>query len=113
MQFDKDIQSKNKDLFLKIRDLLLSNPGITEIKKEDITTYSYNKSGVCHIKTMPYGVAISFLKGSKLNDIFHLLHDNRESVKTLSLKGYNKAVINHFVKQAIEINKNESLNFNY
>ncbi len=106
MQFDKDLRSEYKDLFLKIRDFLLSHQGIQEFKKERITTYFYNNRGVCHVRTMPYGVDIGFLKGTKLNDKLDLLRGNGKAVRVLCVKGYNEIIINHFVKQAIAINNN-------
>lgn len=39
MQFDKDIQSEHKDLFLSAREFLLSFDGVIETKKDRITTY--------------------------------------------------------------------------
>jgi hypothetical protein len=105
MQFDKDILSEHKELFLKVRDFLLSQNGITEIKKERITTYSYNNSGVCHLRTMPYGVAIGFLKGVKLTDHFMLLIGNGKTLRVLSIKAYNEIIVGHFIKEAILINK--------
>ncbi len=106
MQFDKDLHSKHKDLFLKIRDFLLSHQGIEELKKERMTTYSYNNSSICHLRTMPHGVDIGFLKGTKLSDKLDILRGNGTAIRVLCLKGYNEIIINHFVKQAISINKN-------
>ncbi|WP_282124194.1 hypothetical protein [Algibacter mikhailovii] len=40
MQYDKDLQSGYKSLFLEARSFLLSFDGILETKKERITTYS-------------------------------------------------------------------------
>lgn len=104
MQFDKDIQSKHKDLFLQVRNLLLSKEGIVETKKERITTYSYNKSGICHLRTMPYGVDIGFLKGIQLTDHFDLLIGCEKTIRILPLKSFSKIIINHFVNEAIQIN---------
>jgi hypothetical protein len=105
MQFDKDILSEHKDLFLKVRNLLLSQNGTIETKKERITTYSYNNSGVCHLRTMPYGIDIGFLKGTKLTDHFNLLIGTGKTLRVLPIKAYNETVINHFIKEAILINK--------
>ena len=97
MQFDKDLQSKHKDLFLQVRDLLLSKDGVIETKKESTTTYTYNKSDICHIRTMPYGVDIGFLKGIQLTDHFDLLIGRGKTIKILPLKSFSKIIINHFV----------------
>mgnify|MGYP005988413057 FL=1 len=105
MQFDKDLLSEHKDLFLNVRSLFLSQNGITETKKERITTYSYNKKGVCHLRTMPYGVDIGFLKGIKLTDHFHLLIGTGKTLRVLPIKAYNQMIIKHFITEAVEINK--------
>ncbi len=68
MQYDKDIESPHKDLFLATRDMLFAIDGVEETQKEKITTYSYNGSGLCHMRTMPYGIDIGFLKGFQFAD---------------------------------------------
>ena len=60
MQFDKDLNSDHKDLFLSVRKTILSFDGIEEIKKNKITTYSYTGSALCHLRTMPHGVDVGF-----------------------------------------------------
>jgi len=64
-QFEKDMQSPNKDLFLKVRALLLAMDGVEETQKPRITTFSNNKGGICHLRTMPHGIDIGFLKGAR------------------------------------------------
>jgi hypothetical protein len=104
MQFDKDIQSEHKDLFLKVRNLLLSKEGIIETKKDRITTYSIHKKGLCHVRTMPYGVDIGFLKGVQLSDYLELLIGKGKTIRVLPLKAYNEVIVNHFVNEAIKLN---------
>ena len=53
MQFDKDLESEFKELFLRARKILLSYEDIIETKKNRITTYSNGKGGICHMRTMP------------------------------------------------------------
>jgi hypothetical protein len=109
MQFDIDIQSVYKNLFLDVRDLLLSNPNITEIKKERITTYSDINGGICHLRTTQKGVDIGFLKGIHLEDKLSLLHGKGKLVRVISLKGYNEVVLLYYIHQAIEINNKKKL----
>lgn len=104
MQFDKDVQSKHKDLFLKVRNVLLEKNGITETKKEHITTYSYNNKGLCHVRTMPYGVDIGFFKGVQLTDHLELLIGKGKTIRVLPLKAYNEVIVNHFLNEAILAN---------
>ena len=106
MQFDKDIQSKFKDLFLEARALLLSNEGIIETKKERITTYSNKKGGICHMRTMPYGVDFGFLKGAKMEDKYKLLTGKGKTLRVLPQKEkLDLDKIQYYLNQAIEINQ--------
>ena len=108
MQFEKDLKSEFKNLFLQARDLLLSFEGIVETKKARITTYSNEKGGICHIRTMPYGVDFGFLKGAKMEDKYELLTGKGKAIRVLPQKGkLNEEVIKYFINQAIKINTNK------
>ena len=104
MQFEKDLQSTHKDLFLQARDFLLSFEGIVETKKERITTYSNNKGGICHMRTMPYGIDFGFLKGARMEDNLGLLTGKGKAIRVLPQKELNKKTVEYYIKQAIEIN---------
>lgn len=108
MQFEKDLDSEFKDLFLQARELLLSYKGILETKKNKITTYSNEKGGVCHLRTMPYGVDFGFLKGAKMVDKDGTLTGNGKAIRVLSQKAnLDEDLIRYFINQAIEINANK------
>ena len=105
MQFDNDLQSEFKDLFLKARNILLSYEEIVETKKERITTYSNEKGGICHMRTMSYGIDFGFLKGAKMEDKFGLLTGKGKAIRVLQQKAdLDEEAINYYIKQAIEIN---------
>lgn len=104
MQFDRDLHSEHKELFLKAREILLSFDGIQETKKERITTYSNDNGGICHMRTMPYGIDFGFLKGAKMEDKLGLLTGKGKSIRVLPLKELNKQAIKYYIEQAIEIN---------
>ncbi len=105
MQFDKDLASPNKDMFLKTRDMLLAIDGVEETKKEKITTYSFNGSALCHMRTMPHGIDIGFLKGALMEDKHGLFHGETKRMRVLSLEKINKKEILYYVDQAIMLNK--------
>jgi len=108
MQFDKDLQSEFKELFLEAREILLSYEGIIETKKERITTYSNDKGGICHMRTMPYGIDFGFLKGAKMEDELGVLIGNGKAIRVLPQKEeLNEEIIKYFIDQAIEINGNK------
>lgn len=104
MQYDKDLQSEHKALFLKARTFLLSFEGMIETKKERITTYSNQNGGICHMRTMPYGIDFGFLKGAKMEDEIGLLIGKGKAIRVLPLKEFDQATIEYYIKQAIEIN---------
>lgn len=104
MQYDKDLQSKHKELFLQAREFLLSFQGIVETKKQRITTYSNAQGGICHMRTMPYGIDVGFLKGSKMEDEMGLLSGNGKAIRVLPQKALNKETVTYYMKQAIHIN---------
>jgi len=105
MQFNKDLKSEFKDLFLKAREIILSYEGIVETKKERITTYSNEKGGICHMRTMPYGIDFGFLKGAKMEDKYGLLTGKGKAIRVLPQKATLEVeTIKYYMKQAIEIN---------
>ena len=104
MQYDKDLQSEHKDLFMQARAFLLSFEGIIETKKERITTYSNAKGGICHMRTMPYGIDFGFLKGAKMEDKLGLLTGKGKAIRVLPQKELDKEAVEYYLKQALEIN---------
>ena len=104
MQYDKDLKSEYKKLFLKAREFLLSFEGITETKKDRITTYANKNGGICHLRTMPYGIDFGFLKGAKMKDELGLLTGKGKAIRVLPVKEFDKNVVTYYLKQAIEIN---------
>ncbi len=105
MQFNKDIKSEHKELFLEARKLLLGTKGIVEIKKDRITTYSDSEAGICHMRTMKYGIDIGFLKGARMEDKYGLLTGNGKVMRVVPLKKMNKAAIKYYLKQALALNR--------
>lgn len=104
MQFDKDMDSPHKELFLSVRKLALSFKHVEEAKKDRITTYSHNGSGLCHIRTMPHGVDIGFLKGAFIDDKYGLLHGETKRMRVLSLEKMLKKEVEFYFNEAIKLN---------
>ena len=104
MQFEIDVDSKYKELFLKTREFLLTF-GLIETKKERITTYSDKNGGICHMRTMPHGIDIGFLKGSRMEDQFDLLTGPGKVMRVLPLNSINKEKIEYYLNQALVINQ--------
>jgi len=104
MQFEKDMKSEHKELFLKVRSLLLSFEGIEEVKKVRITSYSDVNGGICHLRTMPYGVDIGFLKGAKMLDDKRVLSGNGKAVRVLKVTNFDEVLIGNYVGMALQLN---------
>ena len=105
MQYDKDLASPNRDLFLAARKMLLKIDGVEEIQKEKITTYSYNGSSLCHMRTMPHGIDIGFLKGAMITDKHNQLHGETKRMRVLSLSNLIEAEFDYYLRQALSLNK--------
>jgi len=104
MQFDTDMKSEHKALFLTAQKLLLTFEGVKETKKDRITTYSNENGGICHMRTMNHGIDIGFLKGARMEDKFGLLSGSGKVMRVLSLESINEEHIEYYINQAIEIN---------
>ena len=104
MQFDTDMKSEHKELFLAAQTLLLRFEGVKETKKDRITTYSNENGGICHMRTMNHGIDIGFLKGARMEDKFGLLSGNGKVMRVLSLESINEEYIEYYINQAIQIN---------
>lgn len=104
MQYEKDLASPYKELFLAVREILLAIDGIEETKKEKITTYSYRGSGLCHMRTMPNGIDVGFLKGFKFEDKYGLLHGETKRMRILSLENLLSPELDYYISEAIAKN---------
>lgn len=102
MQFNTDINSPHKELFLQARELLLSYEGMVETKKPRITTYSTKSGGICHMRTTAYGIDFGFLKGAKMEDKLKLLTGDGKAMRVLPIKDeYNEQDVRYYLDQAI------------
>jgi len=104
MQFDKDLNSIHKNLFLETREFILTFEGVKEFKKERITTYFDDNGGLCHLRTMPDGIDIGFLKGAKMEDKFNLLRGKGKAIRVLSQIHLDQESVRYYVEQGIAIN---------
>lgn len=104
LQFDKDLKTPYKKLFLEARNFILSFKGVEELKKERITTYFIHKKGLCHLRTMSHGIDIGFLKGAKMEDKFSLLTGKGKLVRVLAQKQLDQSIVQYYLEQGIAIN---------
>lgn len=104
MQFEKDMASEHRKLFESARALLLSVEGVSETKKPRITTYRNQNGGICHMRTMPHGIDLGFLKGARMMDKFNALNGTGKIMRVLSLDRMDEELIYYYINQALEIN---------
>lgn len=104
MQFNKDIESEHRFLFLQVREYFLSFMDIEETKKKRITSYSNAHGVICHLRTMPNGVDIGFAKGVQMNDPEHLLIGKGKAIRVLKLVSFKHQTIDFFFQQALQLN---------
>lgn len=109
LQFDKDMASEFKDLFNRVRAILLSISDIVETKKPRITTYSDKNGGICHLRTTATGVDMGYLKGAKFNDKYQVLTGTSKKMRVHSLladQALDELVLRFYIDQACGLNVN-------
>lgn len=107
MQFDKDMIGNYSELFLYIRELLLSYEGMSEIKKANITSYFCEGSGVCYLRTNEIGLTIALFKGVHLNDTYNLLTGEGKTIRHMYMhkkEDIKRNVLNDYFQEAIVYN---------
>ena len=109
MQFEKDMESGFRKLFLSTRQFLLSFEGIEETKKTRITTYSDKNGGLCHMRTTKKGVDIGFLKGARIPDNFGLLTGKTKKMRVYSTTELREDVLGYYVAESLKLNSEHQL----
>lgn len=104
MQFEKDMESEFRELFLSVRQFLLSFEGIEETMKVRITTYSNKNGGICHIRTTEKGVDVGFLKGIQIPDKYGLLAGKTKKMRVYSITELRKDVLGYYVAESLKLN---------
>lgn len=104
MQFDIDMQSEHRALFMSVQKLLIDRYQLKEIKKDQITTYSDAISGICHLRAMKHGIDIGFLKGVRMEDKYDLLTGTGKVMRILSIRTLDVDRARYCIDQAITLN---------
>ena len=98
------MKSDHKELFQETRKLLLAFDGFMETKKDRIMTYSNDRGGICHMRTMNHGIDIGFLKGTGMEDKFGLPTGNGKVMRVLPVKSIDEECIKYYITQTVKIN---------
>ena len=107
MQFDVDINSKFADLFLKVRETLLSFEEIRELKNAKQTSYYDEYSSICFMRTRPKGLTIAFGNGAKLNELFPILEGSQKIVRHLyvaSIDEFDEGLMRRLIEESLILN---------
>ncbi len=107
MQFDKDMMGKYSELFLYVREILLSYEGMYEEKKANITSYFCEGSGICYLRTYDTGLTIALFKGAKLQDSHHLLLGEGKTIRHMYMikrSDIKKNILKEYFQDAIVYN---------
>ena len=103
MQYEKDKASPQAALFLEARKLILARPGVVETRKPRITTYGTDCGGICHLRSMPHGVDLGFLKGAFMADEPGRLRGSGKRLRVLSLESLDVALMDYYLDQAVDL----------
>lgn len=103
-QFQNDLESNQKNLFLQIREVLLSYKQMMELQKSIITTYANDNGPICNMRTMGKQVEITFLKGIKLKDKYKLLSGTGKEMRSMTLSEFDEELLEYYIDQAVVIN---------
>ncbi|UGA55701.1 hypothetical protein [Vibrio sp. VB16] len=104
MQYDIDIKSEHKSLFVFTRKILIEHYRLIETRKQRITSYSDANGGICHMRTTKNGVDIGFLKGVHMIDTYKMLTGSGKVMRVLSMDSPDVDGVSYYLDQAIKIN---------
>ena len=83
MQFDKDMQGEFAELFHYLRGILLSYPGVQEIKNPKQTSYRDRYGMIIMLRAREDRYVVAFGRGAKLQERFPLLQGSGKVVRHL------------------------------
>jgi hypothetical protein len=109
MQFDIDMQGEFREIFLKLRDIILPFDGIREKKNEKQTAYYDEFSAVCFLR--PHNdkkrYTISLAKGDKLLKTYPFLQGDGKIAKHLyfdKVDGIDEQLIRDIIQETMVLN---------
>ena len=88
MQFDKDMNSAQAELFLKVRGLIMDEIGddVKEKFSDNITSYMSKEGGYCYLRVKDGFVHIGWFRGVNFDDKYGLLFGNGKVIRGQKLK---------------------------
>ena len=107
MQFEKDINGDFRDIFLKLRDIILSFDDIVEIKNAKQTSYRDDYAMVMMIRGRDDKFVASFGKGVALSCKYPSLQGDGKIVRHLyfkTLKDIDEQLLKNIIEDTIILN---------
>lgn len=104
MRFDIDMNSKQAELFLDVRKLVMDELGdeVQEKYSENITTYKTKEGGYCYLRTKDDYVHIGWFRGAFIDDKYGFLSGNGKTIRAHKIKNLsqeNIESIKYYIKQ--------------
>jgi len=107
MQFDKDINGKYADIFLKLRAILLSYEEITELKNAMQTSYRDSYGVVAMMRDREDKLVVSLGKGVALQKKYPFLEGNGKIVRHLhfqKLDNMDEELFREIIEESLILN---------
>ena len=104
MQFDIDIQGDFSELFLHIREQLLSFEGVKEHLTQHQTTFKFKNRGICMIRGKDKHFILAFNFGYKLHSKYKELHMTGKIVahwKIYHASEFNDSLFKQIIHESI------------
>ena len=107
MQFDKDIQGEFSDIFLKLREILLSFEEIKEVKNAKQTSYHDLYGVVAMMRDRGDKLVFALGKGAILQTKYPFLQGSGKIVRHLyfkSIKEIDEKLIREIIEESLVLN---------
>lgn len=108
MQIDIDLAGEYSEVFLYVREVLLSYSQMKEVPKAKLTSFFCEGSGICYLRTKKEkGLIIALFKGVLLKDEYNLLSGQGKTIRHMYMKNkqdIKKSILKEYFQDAIVCN---------
>lgn len=104
MQFDKDLNSNQAELFLAVREYIIKCIGkdTDERYRDNITSYYSKEGGFCYLRTYHDYIHIGWFRGVHIEDKYNLLFGSGKTIRGQRIKKFDKKIkksIAYYIEQ--------------
>jgi len=99
VQFEIDSRGRFADIFLEIRDIVLSVDGIREQKSAKQTAYYSDYSAICFLRSNEHMLTLALAQGAKLQERYPFLEGDGKIVRHIYF--YDGSVVDRELISAI------------